>query len=62
VNTYALTKRQIINPPLIHEEEWSIIESRSPEVKVAEMMKEFELKTYAEHMRTAELKQETYWK
>jgi hypothetical protein len=62
VNTYALTKRQIINPPLFHEEEWSIIESRSPEVKVAEIMKEFELKTYAEYMRTAELKQETYWK
>lgn len=45
-----------------HEEEWSIIESRSPEVKVAKVMKEFELKTYAEHMRTAELQQETYWR
>ena len=41
-----------------HEEEWSIIESRSPDVKVADVLKEFEFETYAEHIRSAAEAQE----
>ena len=37
-----------------HEEEWSIIESRSPDVKVADVLKEFELDTYEEHIAKAD--------
>ena len=36
------------------EEEWSIIESRSPDVKIADIMKEFDLKTHAEHIAAAD--------
>jgi beta-ureidopropionase len=43
------------------EEEWTIIESRSPEVRVADIMKEFELKTHEEHMQAAEAVQRKYW-
>jgi len=35
------------------EEEWSIIESLSPDIKVADILKEFSLKTYEEHIRNA---------
>ena len=41
-----------------HEEEWTIIESRSPDVKVADVLREFKMKTYEEHMRSAEVMQE----
>ena len=34
------------------EEEWSIIESRSSEVKVADILKEFNMKTYEEHIKS----------
>ena len=44
-----------------HEEEWTIIESRSPEVRIADVMKEFELKTHEEHMQAAEAVQKKYW-
>jgi predicted amidohydrolase len=37
-----------------HEEEWSIIESLSPDVLVKDILKEFELKTYEEHIVSAE--------
>lgn len=37
-----------------HEEEWSILESRSPEVKIADVMKEFELMTRDEHIEEAD--------
>ncbi|MHC4542505.1 MAG: hypothetical protein ACYS74_22430, partial [Planctomycetota bacterium] len=40
-----------------HEEEWTIIESRSADVKVADVMKEFELKTHEQHMQAAEAAQ-----
>ncbi len=40
------------------EEEWTIIESRSPDVKVADVLREFEMKTYDEHMMAAEIEQE----
>ncbi|MBX3426206.1 MAG: carbon-nitrogen hydrolase family protein [Pirellulales bacterium] len=36
------------------EEEWSIIESRSPDVRVADILREFELETYADTMARAE--------
>ncbi|HID76525.1 MAG TPA: carbon-nitrogen hydrolase family protein [Planctomycetaceae bacterium] len=40
-----------------HEEEWTILESRSPEVRIADVMREFELKSHAEHIRQADLAQ-----
>lgn len=39
------------------EEEWSIIESRSPDVKVADVMQEFDLKTIREHLAEADAMQ-----
>lgn len=44
----------------LHEEEFSVIESLSPEVKVADIMREFKFKTYREHMQSAEEKQKKY--
>lgn len=41
----------------LHEEEFSIIESLSADVKIADVMKEFKLKTYREHIQSAENKQ-----
>ena len=38
---------------LFHEEEWAIIESLSPEVKVKDILKEYELKTHEEHTQSA---------
>jgi hypothetical protein len=40
-----------------HEEEWTIIESLSPELFVNDILKEFELKTHEEHISSAELVQ-----
>ncbi|MFC4871761.1 nitrilase-related carbon-nitrogen hydrolase [Negadavirga shengliensis] len=40
-----------------HEEEWSIIESLSPEVSVASIMKKYGLKTYDQHRYDAEMAQ-----
>ncbi|MBG0861306.1 MAG: carbon-nitrogen hydrolase family protein [Bacteroidales bacterium] len=37
-----------------HEEEWSIIESLSPGLYVKDILKEFELKTYEEHIGSGE--------
>jgi len=53
---------QKIRIKLFHEEEWSIIESRSPDVKVADVLKEFKILTHEEHIRRAEIVQEKYWK
>ncbi len=38
---------------IFHEEEWAIIESLSPEVKVQDILREYELKTHEEHTRSA---------
>jgi predicted amidohydrolase len=35
------------------EEEWSIIESLSPDIKVADILREFDLKTHNEHIKSA---------
>ena len=43
-----------------HEEEWSIIESRSPDVKVADILKEFDLKTIRDHLHAAEVEQDKH--
>ena len=43
-----------------HEEEWTIIESRSPDVRVADVMKEFEFKTHEQHIQAAEAIQKKY--
>ncbi|HBL76169.1 MAG: hypothetical protein A2W90_08725 [Bacteroidetes bacterium GWF2_42_66] len=43
---------------LFHEEEWAIIESLSPDVKVREILDEYELKTHEEHTRSATIAQE----
>ena len=40
-----------------HEEEWTIIESRSPQVKVADVLKEFEFQTHEELIQAAEEEQ-----
>ncbi|MCP4614253.1 MAG: carbon-nitrogen hydrolase family protein [Planctomycetes bacterium] len=40
-----------------HEEEWSIIESRSADAKISQVLKEYELKTFDEFMKEAELMQ-----
>lgn len=40
-----------------HEEEWSIIESLSPDVLVADIMKDFDLKTHEQHIHDAEIAQ-----
>ncbi len=37
-----------------HEEEWSILESLSPEVKIKDVLKEFDLKTLEQHRQDAE--------
>ena len=40
-----------------HEEEWSIIESRSPDILVKDVLKEFNLKTFEQHTTDAEIAQ-----
>jgi len=37
-----------------HEEEWSIIESLSPDIFVKDILKEFDLRTHEEHIKSAE--------
>jgi hypothetical protein len=39
------------------EEEWTILESRSPDVRIADVLEEFELQTYEEHIRQADERQ-----
>ncbi len=39
------------------EEEWSIIESRSPEVRISDVMKEFGFLTHEQHMQAADERQ-----
>lgn len=45
----------------LHEEEFSILESRDPDLKVADIMREFELISYDENIRKAEAAQQKYW-
>lgn len=45
----------------LHEEEFTLIESLSPEVEVAQVMQEFGLKTHREHIQSATRVQEEYW-
>ncbi len=40
-----------------HEEEWTVIESLSPDVFVADILKEFDLRTFEQHTRDAEIAQ-----
>ena len=40
-----------------HEEEWTIIESLAPEVRVADILKEFDLRTHEQHIREADVVQ-----
>jgi beta-ureidopropionase len=42
----------------LHEEEFTIIESLSADVKIADIMKEFNLKTHREHLKIAEKEQD----
>lgn len=46
-----------INIYSLHEEEYSVIESLSPDLKVADILKEFDLITYREQLRIAEERQ-----
>ncbi|MFC1537281.1 nitrilase-related carbon-nitrogen hydrolase [Gemmatimonadota bacterium] len=41
-----------------HEEEWTIVESRSPDLKVKDVLKEFDIKTYDEVIEEATARQE----
>jgi len=43
-----------------HEEEWSIIESLSPEIHVADILKEFDLLTHEQHIASAESVQKAH--
>jgi len=43
---------------IFHEEEWAIIESLSPDVKVQDILDEFELKTHEEYTQEATFAQE----
>jgi predicted amidohydrolase len=45
----------------LHEEEFSIIESLSPDIKVADILKEFNLKTHREHLKEAEAVQDKFY-
>jgi len=40
-----------------HEEEWSVIESLSPNIVIADILKEFNLKTYDQHRHDSEMAQ-----
>ncbi len=40
-----------------HEEEWSILESLSPNILIKDILKEFDLKTYEQHLFDSELAQ-----
>jgi predicted amidohydrolase len=40
-----------------HEEEWSVIESVSPDIRLADVLKEFDLKTHEEHIASGEREQ-----
>lgn len=42
-----------------HEEEWTIIESRSPDVKIADILKEYEFQTYEDFIQAAETVQKS---
>ena len=41
-----------------HEEEWTLFESLSPEIKIADVLKEFDIKTLEELIRTSEAAQD----
>jgi beta-ureidopropionase len=45
----------------LHEEEFTIIESLSDDVKVVDILKEFDLKTHREHLKIAEKAQEKFY-
>ncbi len=38
----------------IHDEGWTVMESFDPDLKVADVMKEFEIKTFEEHIKSAD--------
>ncbi|WP_343305416.1 carbon-nitrogen hydrolase family protein [Chitinophaga niabensis] len=42
---------------IFHEEEWAIIESLSPEVKVKDVLKEFNIRTFEQHVQDSETAQ-----
>jgi hypothetical protein len=42
---------------IYHEEQWAIIESLSPELFVKDILKEFEIKTLADHIQSGEIAQ-----
>jgi predicted amidohydrolase len=45
----------------LHEEEISVLESRTPDLRVADIMKEFEIPSYEENKRRSEIEQEKHW-
>lgn len=66
---YAMAFRQIharygdrIHTYTLHEEEMSVIESRDPGIRVADILKEFNIKTREEQRRESVLVQQRFWK
>ncbi len=45
---------QAVRIVTFHDEEWTIIESRAPEIKVTDVLREFEIRTYDEMIKSAE--------
>ena len=43
-----------------HEEEWTILESLSPDIEVSQILKEFDIKIHEEHIASGESKQKKY--
>jgi len=52
--------RDKVKIEIYHPENWITMESRDPEVKVREILKEFEILTYDEHLRKNEIVQDEY--
>ncbi len=52
--------RQKVKIKIYHPENWITIESRDPEVKVHEILKEFEISTFDGHLKKNEIVQDKY--
>ena len=52
--------RQKVNIEIYHPENWITLESRDPEVRISDILEEFEIPTYDEHLRKNEVVQDNY--
>ncbi len=60
VNDIRKKYRNKINVKIYHPENWMVIESRDPDVKVNEVLKEYEILTYDEHISKNDKVQNKY--